>query len=107
MPSFRRFTMLAAVTAVTVSVPTAAAEVTADPMRPDTLRAVQVVQPSRFRVNAIIVSDERRIAIVNGKRVGINDAIDAATVVSISRTEVVLQVNGRRQTLRVNSAAGQ
>jgi len=60
-----------------------------------------------FRVNAIIVSDERRIAIVNGRRVGVGDVIGDATVVSISKAEVILDVDGKAQSLRVNTGAGQ
>ena len=79
----------------------------ADPMRPDTLRSVSYTQAAQFRVNAVIVSDERRIAIVNGNRVRVGDSIKQATIIAITKGEVVIDVNGIKQTLRVNKGAGQ
>lgn len=79
----------------------------ADPMRPDTLRSVSNPQAAQFRVNAVIVSDERRIAIVNGNRVRVGDSINQATIIAITKGEVVIDVNGIKQTLRVNKGAGQ
>ena len=84
-----------------------AADIPSDPMRPDTLQGVAVSAPARYRVNSIIVSDERRIAIVNGRRVGVGDSIGGATVVSISKAEVIVDVDGSEQSLRVNTGAGQ
>lgn len=78
----------------------------ADPMRPDTLRSVSFTQAAQYRVNAIIVSDERRIAIVNGNRVRVGDSINQATIIAITKGEVVIDVNGVEQTLRVNKGAG-
>lgn len=78
----------------------------ADPMRPDTLRSVSYTQAAQFRVNAIIVSDERRIAIVNGNRVRVGESINHATIIAISKGEVIIDVNGVEQTLRVNNDTG-
>lgn len=107
MPRFVAILVLAPLLAALGSSQVAVAQVSADPMRPDTMRSATAAAPAQFRVNAIIVSDERRIAIVNGKRVGVGDAIGAATVVSISRSEVIVDVNGARQSLRVNSGVDQ
>lgn len=70
-----------------------------DPMRPDTLRTTVHATSAAFRVNAIIVSDERRIAIVNGVRVGVGDSVNGATVVSISKGEVVVELDGAMKSL--------
>lgn len=107
MPRLKAQTALAVLLAVIASMPLGAVEIASDPMRPDTLLSVSARAAAPFRVNAIIVSDERRIAIVNGRRVGVGDAIGDATVVSISRAEVILDVDGKRQSLRVNNGAGQ
>lgn len=96
--------MLAGLTAAT---PLQASDYIVDPMRPDTLRVtVNVVQP-RYRVNAIIFSDDRRIAIVNGQRVAVGDVIQQATVIAINKAEVIVEIQGEQQSLRMNSGAGQ
>jgi hypothetical protein len=78
----------------------------ADPMRPDTLRAVVHTAPAAFHVNAIIVSDERRIAIVNGTRIGVGDSLNGATIVAISKSEVVLELNGVTKSLSLGNSGG-
>lgn len=78
-----------------------AADFITDPMRPDSLRSIHYEAPAQYRVNAIIVSDDRRIAIVNGKRVGIGDSVQRATIVSISKKEVIVEVGGVQQKLRL------
>lgn len=100
-------TVMAVLIALTASPAVQAAEIASDPMRPDTLRNISAIAPERYLVNAIIVSDERRIAIVNGQRVGVGETIGEATVVSISKAEVILDVNGSRQSLRVKQGAVQ
>lgn len=72
-----------------------------DPTRPYTARATYASVPSQFRVNAIIVSDERRLAIVNGRRVGVGDAVGGAKVTAISKHELTLDVGGETRTLRL------
>ncbi|MDX1518061.1 MAG: hypothetical protein R3288_14540 [Woeseiaceae bacterium] len=106
MPRFHAWRVLVLAAAVASGTATAA-DIASDPMRPDTLRSVAASAPAHYRVNAIIVSDERRIAIVNGQRVGVGDDIGNATVISISKAEVVVDIDGKRQSLRVNKGAGQ
>ena len=107
MPRLIAGTIVTMLVAAAGSAAAPAAEIASDPMRPDTLQSIAASAPARYRVNAIIVSDERRIAIVNGQRVGVGDALGDATVVSISKAEVILDVDGSRQSLRVNKDAGQ
>jgi len=73
-----------------------------DPTRPYKAIAVTKVASPRFAVNAIIVSDDRRVAIVNGRRVGIGGSIDGATVISIDRDQLVLTKNGKHITARLH-----
>lgn len=73
-----------------------------DPTRPYSARAVVYGStPAAFKVNALIVSDERRLAIVNGRRVRIGDAIGGATVVGITKQELTLDIGGERRTLKL------
>ena len=54
-----------------------------------------------FRVTAIFTSKERRIAVVNGQRVGEGDLVDGATVVEILADALRLNVQGKAITTRV------
>jgi len=85
-------------------VPTdAIADVIRDPTRPYSApESFQPAQPE-FKVNAIIVSSKRQIAIINGKRVGVGEQVNGATVVSIAKKELVLDVGGRQITLQLNN----
>jgi HD-like signal output (HDOD) protein len=50
-----------------------------------------------FRLNGIIYTVARPSAIVNGKTVYVGDQVSGATVISISQTEVTLQMKGQRR----------
>lgn len=82
---------------------TVAAEQLRDPTRPYSVPVYHEMVRPQFKVNAIIVSSERRIAIVNGKRVGEGDRVDGATVVSISKRKLILDVGDRELTLGLNN----
>lgn len=72
-----------------------------DPTRPYRASVPVTQAPQRFVVNAIIVSDDRRVAIVNGKRVGEGQTIAGATVVEIKKDAIKLDVDGREQILEL------
>lgn len=74
------------------------AELLRDPTRPYTARQPSAATAPRFVVNAIIISPERRVAIVNGRRVNVGDSIGNATVVAIEKEEMILEVDGKRIT---------
>ena len=84
-----------------------AQEVLRDPTRPYTAPEHSPAAPVRYAVNAIINSDQRRLAIVNGRRVGIGDTVDGAEVKAIHKSEVVLLVDGREKTLTLNRGGRQ
>ncbi len=54
-----------------------------------------------FRVTAIFTSEKRRIAVVNGQRVGEGDLVDGATVVEILADALRLNFEGKAITTRV------
>ena len=99
----RDVSRLLALAALLMSVATAglADELFRDPTRPYTAQQTYASVPSRFKVNAIIVSDDRRLAIVNGRRVGVGDSIGGATVTAIAKHELTLDVAGETRTLRL------
>jgi len=51
-----------------------------------------------FRLNGIIYSVGSPSAILNGRTVYVGDQVNGATVLSIGRTSVTLQINGQRKT---------
>jgi hypothetical protein len=85
----------------------AAGELFRDPTRPYTARQAAAATQPVFKVNAIIVSAERRIAILNGKRVAVGDTVNGATVKSIGKAELILDVDGLEMKLGLNSGPQQ
>ena len=76
-----------------------------DPTRPFEASETYAAASQRYAVNAIIVSADRRVAIVNGRRVGVGGSIDGATVISIEKNQLVLEKNGKRITAGLNNGA--
>ncbi len=83
------------------------AELLRDPTRPWSARSVAPVGTvtatgvTGFRVTAIFTSEKRRIAVVNGQRVGEGDLVDGATVVEILADALRLNFQGKAITTRV------
>jgi len=76
-----------------------------DPTRPYSAKQARAASAPRFVVNAIIVSAERRVAIVNGQRVGVGGSVGNATVVSIEKDQLVLETNGKQMSIRLHEGA--
>ncbi|MGI9202942.1 MAG: hypothetical protein ACR2Q3_02960 [Woeseiaceae bacterium] len=76
-----------------------------DPTRPYAVKQRLVVAAPNFKVNAIIVSADRRVAIVNGQRVIAGGSVDGATVITIEKDHLVLEKNGKRITSTLNDRA--
>lgn len=75
-----------------------------DPMQPTWLRnrnseSQQQDPRRRFKVDTILVSPERRIAIINGSGVKVGDWIHGARVVRIDPESVTLEMRGARLTI--------
>ncbi len=77
-------------------------EVLRDPTRPYTAVEQRAAAAPRFVVNAIIVSADRRVAIVNGRRVGVGSSLSGARVIAIDRDQLVLEIDGRHVIARLN-----
>jgi len=58
-----------------------------------------------WTLQSILLSTERRIAIINGKRVQEGDRIGSARVTHIQNTQVVLKTAGRTLKLRLRPGA--
>lgn len=98
----RRARQFAVVTLTLISGLCLADEALRDPTRPYTAVEARAAGAPRFVVNAIIVSDDRRVAIVNGRRVGVGSSLSGAQVISIDKDQLVLEINGKRVTARLN-----
>ena len=72
------------------------ADLMRDPTRPYSARELTAATAPRFVVNAIIISPERRVAIVNGRRVNVGDSVGNATVIAIEKEKMILELNGKR-----------
>ncbi len=84
-------------------------ELLRDPTRPYSVKPIATTGTgtgtatvvTKFRVTAIFTSEKRRIAVVNGQRVGEGDLVDGATVVEILANALRLNVQGKAITTRV------
>ena len=83
--------------------PTDGAELLRDPTRPysGTPSVVKSARDTSFRVTAIFISEKRRVAIVNGQRVGEGDQVDGATVIEILANSLRLNLRGKAFTTRL------
>lgn len=77
------------------------AELLRDPTRPYSAPTYTEAGIKSFTVTAVFVSQERRIAIVNGRRVTEGDRIGGATVVEILPDRLRLNLNGKELIARV------
>ncbi len=95
---------ITALLALLVAAPgtSAADETLRDPTRPYKPHAHGIAGSPRYTVNTIIVSSERKVAIVNGQRVGVGGTVDGATVIAIEEKALVLERNGKRITVKLN-----
>lgn len=76
-----------------------------DPTRPYSETQGTYASPPRFVVNAIIISPQRRVAIVNGRRVVVGDTVGGATVIAIEKKQLLLELGGKRITAGLNAGA--
>jgi MSHA biogenesis protein MshK len=106
----RTFTKgVVAVAVMLVVIVNAAAETREDPLRPPTYRdtaAGPVSQPGApvWRVDEILISDSRRVAIVNGNSVKQGEYVNGARVVAIEPGYVTLKYNNKLITAPITLA---
>jgi hypothetical protein len=56
-----------------------------------------------IRLEGIIWDEDSPIAIINGKVVGVTDEINGAKIIQIKQNEVVLEVNGEKMPLKLQT----
>jgi MSHA biogenesis protein MshK len=91
----------------------ARAQALADPMRPPQLSAAEAsaespqAQPGASRLQSVLISPARRLAVIDGSVVALGGQVGGATLVAISETGVVLKKGDERETLKLHPAGVQ
>ena len=88
----------------------AIAEIFRDPTRPPNMQSIisdkeTEVTKSGPRLQAIIISENRRSAIISNRSFNIGDNIGGAKIIRINESEVVLRTGDRLQTLKIFPAS--
>jgi len=99
---------LISVAALLLLIANAAAEIKEDPLRPPGYRDAGAGAQTRrnapsWRVNEILISDSRRVAIVNDSSVKQGEFVNGARVVAIEPGYVRLEYNNRLITARLKT----
>jgi len=79
------------------------AEKLRDPTQPLT-KSRQRVSGGKLQLHSILISETRRIAIINGQRVSENDNIRGVKVLRILPDEVIIQQNGKSKSLKLGTS---
>lgn len=74
------------------------AKVLRDPTLPLT-GVSRVVSTAKLQLHSVLISENRRIAIINGRQVKESDVIQGAKVVRILPGKVIVRQNGKNATL--------
>lgn len=72
-----------------------------DPMRPQSLAIGEDVAASS-RLQSILISPRRKVAVIDGKTVPLGGAVGDATLVVVRESEVVLKRGDERETLKLS-----
>jgi MSHA biogenesis protein MshK len=76
-----------------------------DPTRPpsaSTGKPVSRPEAAASRLQSVLISPGRKLAIIDGRSVGLGARVGDATVVAIAPTQVILQTRGTYQTLKLH-----
>jgi hypothetical protein len=85
-----------------LAVAQAAAQALVDPTRPSDVAEMDVPAVSRGPLlQSVLISTERRYAVIDGQQVGLGARIGAARVVRITESEVTLEGASGRTTLKL------
>jgi len=88
----------------------ALAQALGDPMRPppEASASVSVARgeaqgsESASRLQSVLIAPGRRVAVIDGRTVGLGERVGDATLIAIAESEVTLQRGAERQTLKLH-----
>ena len=76
-----------------------------DPTRPASHGQAAAAHAGESRrgwtLDSTLVAPDRRVAVINGKRVSEGESVDGARVIEIRKLDVLIQADGRRMTLQL------
>ncbi|MFU8876792.1 MAG: hypothetical protein ACNA7E_01515, partial [Wenzhouxiangellaceae bacterium] len=58
-------------------------------------------QATAWRLESVLISDRRKVAVINGRRVGEGDVVDGARVRTIEATHALIEAEGRTRRLNI------
>lgn len=93
------FCLIAAIALISTDI--AAAELVGrDPTMPPAGAAINTSQTnSTFELQSIMISDSRRVAMINQQYVMVGNTVDGAKVIEIQKNAVVLLISGKATTI--------
>jgi MSHA biogenesis protein MshK len=75
-----------------------------DPTRPPSAEAAEEGgTPASIRLQSVLISGRRKIAVINGETVSLGGKVGDATLVGVEATDVTLDRNGQRETVHMFS----
>lgn len=108
---FKRLSWLTVLFWMVLAGPVSAALVDGESLRDPTLPPGKMATTGKgaavqsYRLSSVLVADDRRQAIVNGKTVRVGSGVDGARVIAIDADRVVLSVAGKSRVLRWKTGA--
>ena len=83
------------------------AQALGDPMRPPAEASSPIARGeaqggTSSRLQSVLISPGRRVAVIDGRTVGIGERVGDATLIAIAESEVTLQRGAERQTLKLH-----
>ncbi len=83
----------------------AGAQALNDPMRPPTFAGAEAAPeegtPGKPRLQSVLISAERKLAVINGQTVPLGARFGNATLVAVTETSAVLKRGAERETLKL------
>lgn len=74
-----------------------------DPTRPLHYNSSAATANSGLRLSSILISDNRRIAVINGQLVSEGDTVAGATLIRILDNRVHVTINGKNRELKLHT----
>ncbi|HEX7061733.1 MAG TPA: hypothetical protein VF200_07160 [Woeseiaceae bacterium] len=76
-----------------------------DPMRPyaPPAAAASASEPVRYHLSSVLISSQRRVAVINGRVCRVGDRVAGAEVLAIEHERVRLRVGGKEITVAFDS----
>ena len=76
-----------------------------DPTRPPSASSLQATgEASPSRLQSVLISPARKIAVIDGRAVRLGERVGDATLIAIAPSQVTLQRGARYETLRMHPA---